>query len=144
MKKIKENTAEIYTKKGIFYNPHMEFCRDISSLAVGAIKDKLRICDGFSATGIRGIRIANEVDGDIEIHINDCNPKSYEIIKKNVEINGISAYIYNKHFCSVVQEKNPFSAKFLINLLLNSVQSKSLLHSRLLVLSVITKSHSSS
>lgn len=91
MKKIKENTAEIYTKKGIFYNPHMEFCRDISSLAVGAIKDKLRICDGFSATGIRGIRYIKENKNVESIALVDANKNALPLMKKNLRHNKISA-----------------------------------------------------
>ncbi|HEC76906.1 MAG TPA: tRNA (guanine(10)-N(2))-dimethyltransferase [Thermoplasmatales archaeon] len=90
-----------------FYNPVLEIDRDLNVLFCRYIAKKgaKKFLDGLASSGIRGIRIAREVDGDIEMHINDCNPKSYEIIKKNVEINGVSAYVYNKHFCSVVQEK---------------------------------------
>ncbi|MFA5382333.1 MAG: methyltransferase [Candidatus Micrarchaeia archaeon] len=91
MEKIKENTTEIYTKENIFYNPHMELCRDISSLCVGAIKDKLRICDGFSATGIRGIRYLKENENIESLSLVDANKYALPLMKKNIKHNKLPA-----------------------------------------------------
>ncbi len=91
MEKIKENTTEIYTKENIFYNSHMELCRDISSLCVGAIKDKLKICDGFSATGIRGIRYIKENENVESISLVDANRHAFSLMNKNIKHNKINS-----------------------------------------------------
>ncbi len=78
------------SKKGFsFYNPSMQLNRDISILVSQYILDnsirKMIILDGLAASGIRGIRFANELVGDFKIVINDWNEKSYKLIKKNIE-----------------------------------------------------------
>jgi len=59
MIRVKEGAASISLSGGVFYNPEMELCRDVSSLAIGAIGaggGKLHILDAMCASGIRGIR----------------------------------------------------------------------------------------
>lgn len=72
-----------------FYNPTMQINRDISILfCQHLIKDskrKMILLDGLAASGIRGIRFANELTGDFEVLINDWDEKSYSLIKKNIE-----------------------------------------------------------
>jgi tRNA (guanine26-N2/guanine27-N2)-dimethyltransferase len=72
-----------------FYNPSMELNRDLSILVcqwlVNKRKKHLNILDGLAASGIRGIRFANEIEGNFQITINDWNPKSYDLIKKNIK-----------------------------------------------------------
>ncbi|HDO19442.1 MAG TPA: tRNA (guanine(10)-N(2))-dimethyltransferase, partial [Thermoplasmatales archaeon] len=76
-----------------FYNPAMEFCRDVTILVVQWLVNKsnrqIRILDGLSASGIRGIRIAREVDGDFTVTLNDWNENAIELIKRNLEYNNI-------------------------------------------------------
>lgn len=78
-------------KTGVpFYNPSMEMDRDISVLVVQWLinnsKYKIKILDGLAATGIRGLRFANELEGDFEVYINDWNVDAYNLIKKNIEM----------------------------------------------------------
>jgi tRNA (guanine26-N2/guanine27-N2)-dimethyltransferase len=72
-----------------FYNPSMELNRDLSVLVCQWIinnnKTRTKLLDGLAASGIRGIRFANELYGDFEITINDWNKDSYDLIKKNLE-----------------------------------------------------------
>jgi tRNA (guanine26-N2/guanine27-N2)-dimethyltransferase len=68
----------------IFYNPTMEFDRNISVAFARVVKPK-RACDVLAATGVRGIRYAKA--GIPEVYINDANPKAFELIKKNVCLN---------------------------------------------------------
>ena len=74
-----------------FYNPAMELNRDLSIVfiqwLINKSKKSLHILDGLAASGIRGIRIANEVDGEFEITINDWNEQAFSLIKKNIEFN---------------------------------------------------------
>lgn len=74
-----------------FYNPVMDVNRDISVLVVQrAITDHpIHALDGLSGTGIRGLRFALEVDGDLSITLNDWNEMCYELILENIKKNGI-------------------------------------------------------
>ena len=101
---ITEGTTEILilpqkqSKKGPgtkqkepFYNPAMELNRDLSILVnqwfVSQSKGHVYLLDGLAAAGIRGVRLANEVDGDFDVTINDWNEQAFSLIKKNVERN---------------------------------------------------------
>ena len=72
-----------------FYNPSMELNRDFSVVFcqwfLNNKKEKLRFLDGLAASGIRGLRLANELKGNFEVTINDWNKNSYDLIEKNVK-----------------------------------------------------------
>lgn len=110
LKQIKEGKATIlipdpsqYEREGkfdpswapVFYNPKMIFNRDLSVIAVSIISPK-RVVDALSATGIRGIRYYLE-SNPAELVLNDKNPIAVDLIKKNLELNGIgNASVTNK------------------------------------------------
>ncbi|WP_148705180.1 tRNA (guanine(10)-N(2))-dimethyltransferase [Methanosarcina siciliae] len=82
----------------VFYNPEMELNRDINVAATAAFvkrllsrkdlkREEVRYVDAFSASGIRGLRIAGEVG--IHATMNDWNPEAFELIKENIKINGL-------------------------------------------------------
>lgn len=82
----------------VFYNPEMELNRDINVAATAAFverfisrkeicREEIRYVDAFSASGIRGLRIAGEVG--IYTTLNDWSPNAFEMIKENVKINGL-------------------------------------------------------
>ncbi|MEM2145669.1 MAG: tRNA (guanine(10)-N(2))-dimethyltransferase, partial [Candidatus Jordarchaeaceae archaeon] len=77
----------------VFYNPVMKLNRDVAIYAVKAyqqiIKRNLKICEPLTGCGVRGIRLAKEVEGIEGIIINDINPKAYEISKRNVELHNL-------------------------------------------------------
>jgi tRNA (guanine26-N2/guanine27-N2)-dimethyltransferase len=81
------------SKVPVFYNPVMEFNRDVSALVLNNyLKSKkhdyqLKVLDGLAGTGIRGVRFANEIPGLSEIVINDRNPTAFKLIKKNIKAN---------------------------------------------------------
>ena len=72
-----------------FYNPAMELNRDLSILVnqwfINNSKKHVHILDGLAASGIRGIRLANEIQGDFDVTINDWDEDAYALIKKNLE-----------------------------------------------------------
>ena len=72
-----------------FYNPSMELNRDFSVLVcqwlINNSKKHISILDGLAASGIRGLRLANELSGDFDVTINDWDKNAYNLIKKNVE-----------------------------------------------------------
>ena len=82
----------------VFYNPEMELNRDINVAATAAfverllskkkiIRGKISYLDAFSASGIRGLRIAGEVG--IHAILNDWSQEAFEMIKENIKINGL-------------------------------------------------------
>lgn len=82
----------------VFYNPEMELNRDITVAATSAfvekllsqkniLKEEVRYVDAFSASGIRGLRIAGEVG--IHATMNDWSTDAFEMIKENIKINGL-------------------------------------------------------
>lgn len=79
------------TKSGVFFNPVMEFSRDVSIqvMKIFLKNNKAKLLDGLAGTGARGVRIANEVRGNFEMVINDHNPLAFEIIEKNMTLNGL-------------------------------------------------------
>lgn len=82
----------------VFYNPEMELNRDINVATTAAFVERLlsgkkiprediRYVDAFSASGIRGLRIAGEVG--IRAVMNDWSADAFELIKENIKINGL-------------------------------------------------------
>ncbi|VVC04881.1 tRNA (guanine(26)-N(2))-dimethyltransferase [Candidatus Burarchaeum australiense] len=89
---VKEGNAAITVRKPLFYNPEMEFCRDVSSLAVvsiGAEGGKLNVLDAMCASGIRGIRYAAENSNVASLLLLDSSPDACSLAKKNVKANKI-------------------------------------------------------
>jgi len=89
MRTIGEGAAKIKLSKGVFYNPEMEICRDISSIAVGAVGEKIDICDAFSATGIRGIRYKKENKNVGKVTFVELSKKGTRLIKENIRLNNV-------------------------------------------------------
>ncbi len=82
----------------VFYNPHMELNRDISIAAIAVFSRHLaeerdmelsdiNYIDTMSASGIRGLRISNEVG--ISSVLNDWNKDACGLIKRNIELEGL-------------------------------------------------------
>ena len=95
MPTAKEGLAEIEFPEGartkqdkVFYNPEMQFNRDISVLALEAYargkkgSHPTTAADTMAATGIRAIRYAKETSA-ATVFANDINPSAVELMKKN-------------------------------------------------------------
>jgi tRNA (guanine26-N2/guanine27-N2)-dimethyltransferase len=73
----------------VFYNPTMEFNRDINVACMQTIVDNLSkrstitYLDALSASGIRGLRVANEAH--LEVTLNDYNNTAYQLVKRNLK-----------------------------------------------------------
>lgn len=103
---------EEYRKEGkfdpswapVFYNPRMVLNRDVSVVVVSALSPR-SIVDALSATGVRGIRYSLESSQVEEVVFNDKSPSAVELIRKNVEINGIkNAKLYNRDANSLLYD----------------------------------------
>ncbi len=81
-----------------FYNPHMRLCRSISSLAVGAIGQPLEICDGFSSTGIRGIRYAKENQNVSKTTFVEFEESAAALCRKNISSSSVKGEVFEEDF----------------------------------------------
>lgn len=95
------------SKARIFYNPAMRSNRDITILFGKVMaKDGWNILDALGGTGAKGIRLANELDQDIEIQINDLSMDAFQIIKKNIQANKLkNAIASNQEFNVVLSDR---------------------------------------
>ncbi len=100
---IEEGKARILfpDTDGVFYNPCQVFNRDFSVLNLKAFAklrkqeqgekfQGLKVLEALAATGLRSMRFALEVPDIASITINDLSPDAVDVIKKNVEFNGLA------------------------------------------------------
>ncbi|MFQ6074219.1 MAG: tRNA (guanine(10)-N(2))-dimethyltransferase, partial [Candidatus Bathyarchaeia archaeon] len=82
------------SKAPVFYNPLMEFNRDVAVLALQAYqktaKRELSVCEPLAGCGVRGIRFAKEVDGVRKVIVNDINPEAAKLAEFNVSRNKLT------------------------------------------------------
>jgi tRNA (guanine26-N2/guanine27-N2)-dimethyltransferase len=85
----------------VFYNPRMRLNRDSAVLALGVHQGRLgrsvSACEPMCGTGIRGVRLALEVDGIEEIVLSDLNSKAVQLAIENISINGVSDRVAVRH-----------------------------------------------
>ncbi len=81
-------------KAPVFYNPRMRLNRDSAVLALKAHRRKssksLTLCEPMCGTGVRGIRLALEVDGVERAVLGDVNPLAVELAEINAALNNVS------------------------------------------------------
>ncbi|MCW3995792.1 MAG: tRNA (guanine(10)-N(2))-dimethyltransferase [Candidatus Bathyarchaeota archaeon] len=89
------------SKAPVFYNPVMEFNRDITVLAFKAyqhiIKQEISICEPLTSQGVRGIRFAAEIEGVKRVLLSDINDHAYELANYNIKLNHLEDKITLKH-----------------------------------------------
>lgn len=89
------------SKAPVFYNPVMEFNRDLTVLAFRAyqkmVAHEVHICEPLTSQGIRGIRYALEVDNVEHVMASDINRHAYECAQHNIELNGLQNKITLKY-----------------------------------------------
>jgi tRNA (guanine26-N2/guanine27-N2)-dimethyltransferase len=85
----------------VFYNPVMEFNRDLTVLAFQtyqrSVNREVTICEPLTGTGIRGIRFAAEIQGVKGVVSGDINMRSAKLATQNVELNGLQEKVSVKH-----------------------------------------------
>ncbi len=89
------------SKAPVFYNPVMEFNRDLTVLAFRAyqkmVDHEVSICEPLTSQGIRGIRYAVEVDAVTRVVASDINHHAYELAQHNIELNKLQDKITLKY-----------------------------------------------
>ncbi len=74
----------------VFYNKKMEINRDFALALLRVylnkkeIEDEVTYCEPMAGSGIRSIRVANELPS-IQVLMNDRNPQAVKLIKENVK-----------------------------------------------------------
>lgn len=98
MKLFREGQTEFYAPEGditkkmpVFYNPVMQFDRDLTVAVLKAFSPK-NYCDLLAASGIRGVRASKEASVK-EIYINDLNPSAIKLAEKNCKKNKVKAEV---------------------------------------------------
>ena len=89
------------SKAPVFYNPVMEFNRDLTVLAFKAyqhmVDHKITICEPLTSQGIRGIRFAAEIEGVVKVILSDINKHACELANHNIKLNKLEDKITLKH-----------------------------------------------
>ncbi|MEM4389986.1 MAG: methyltransferase domain-containing protein [Candidatus Micrarchaeia archaeon] len=116
--RVREGAASITLGEGVFFNPAMELCRDVCSLAVGTLEGRLELLDGLCATGVRGIRYALENDNVQSVHFVDTSVQAIALARKNARANNLkrasfavsdfNRFIFSRSFDFV--ELDPFGS----------------------------------
>ncbi len=81
-------------RKAVFYNPVMSFSRDLSICVLKAYanvigKKDLRVAEPLTASGVRGIRYAKEVEEVEEAVLSDVNPVAVRTARINAFLNQV-------------------------------------------------------
>ena len=103
---IEEGKAKVQVPDtgGVFYNPVQCFNRDMSVAVIKSYTDVIKnegkkslflfppkILEALSATGLRAIRYAKEIENVGTIVANDLSEDAVEAIKRNVILNELDA-----------------------------------------------------
>jgi len=91
---VKEVWEYAPSKAPVFYNPAMELNRDFAVLVLQAyqrmVKRELEACEPLAGCGVRGIRLAHEVDGVHCVVINDISREAAKLAEANVKLNELN------------------------------------------------------
>jgi tRNA (guanine26-N2/guanine27-N2)-dimethyltransferase len=89
------------SKAPVFYNPVMEFNRDLTVLAFQAYQRtanrEITVCEPLTGTGIRGIRFAAEIQGIKKVVSGDINLRSAKLAAHNAALNNLQDKVKIKH-----------------------------------------------
>ncbi len=93
--------GEDKARKIVFYNIHMSFSRDFSICVLKTYaklsNKRLRIAEPLTASGIRGLRYAKEIEEVSEVLLSDVNPIAVELAKINTFLNRLEDKVIVKY-----------------------------------------------
>jgi tRNA (guanine26-N2/guanine27-N2)-dimethyltransferase len=78
----------------VFYNPAAKVSRDLTIVVMRALpppEGGWRVLDGLTGSGVRGLRVAAEVDGVSEVVLNDGEPAATALAQAQVDRLGVKA-----------------------------------------------------
>ena len=86
----------------VFFNRRMELNRDATILLLSVLRPSDYV-DTMGATGVRGLRVANEIG--IPVTINDRDPATMPLIQENVTRSGLPVTVTCRDACSLLFEQ---------------------------------------
>ncbi len=104
-KRISEGSLSLFVPEGVFYNPQMELCRDICSLAVGAIGGKISVADAMCASGVRGLRYKKENKNVAKLALCDLSSKAVSCARRNAKANKVNCSLSRQDARRFLQEE---------------------------------------
>ncbi len=94
---VKEAWEYAPSKAPVFYNPAMALNRDLAVLALQAyqrtVKRELVACEPLGGCGVRGIRLAKEVEGIRGVVVNDISSEAAALAEFNVKLNNLAGKV---------------------------------------------------
>jgi tRNA (guanine26-N2/guanine27-N2)-dimethyltransferase len=88
---VKQSSDYAPSKAPVFYNPAMALNRDLAVVALQTYQRmsgrELACCEPLAGCGIRGVRLANEVEGVRKVVINDISPEASRLAGHNAKLN---------------------------------------------------------
>ena len=91
---VKEAWEYAPSKAPVFYNPAMELNRDMAVLTLQTyqrlVKRELAVCEPLAGCGVRGIRLAREVEGVRKAVVNDISSEAARLASFNVNLNSLA------------------------------------------------------
>jgi len=91
---VRETWEYAPSKAPVFYNPAMMLNRSFAVLALQTyrrlVKHELVACEPLSGCGVRGIRLAKEVEGVRKVVINDISSVATALAEFNVKLNKLT------------------------------------------------------
>ena len=90
--------------KGVFYNPAMEFSRDLNIEFAKKLDFKGIFLDGMAASGVRGIRLALECGFNVEFC--DSSKLAVDRIKKNLVLNDLDSKVFHEDVKELVNQRD--------------------------------------
>lgn len=95
----KSMTDKVPPKEPAFFNPKAKVSRDFSIIAYGAFLKKFKgpkiFLEGLSGLGVRGLRVANELQID-KVIINDLNPTALKLAEYSAHLNDLKNIEYSE------------------------------------------------
>jgi tRNA (guanine26-N2/guanine27-N2)-dimethyltransferase len=89
-----ETSTYAPSRAPVFYNPAMALNRHLAVLALQVFRRlarrQLTVCEPMTGCGVRGLRLAKEVEGVEKVVINDINAKAHLLAKLNVKRNKLT------------------------------------------------------
>ena len=103
------------SKSPVFFNPAAKFNRDISIYVYKTFVNdnhgkNISFVDAMAGSGIRGLRVANEIPKINRVFFNDVNSFSIHISKINAVLNSVynKCNFYNKDICNFLSTEFNF------------------------------------
>ncbi len=95
----KSITDKVPPKEPAFFNPKARLSRDYSIIAYGSFLKNFAgpkiFLEGLSGVGIRGLRVANELQVD-KVVINDLNPTALKLAEYSARLNNLKNIEYSE------------------------------------------------